>query len=453
MPDGATTVDNIDTLRVRLRFIRMDDDLRAALRAAKPLIASALPQILDQFYTHIRQFPEVARLFTNPALMNHAKAMQIKHWEKISDARFDEDYVASVMRIGETHHRLGLEPQWYIGGYSFLITGLARAIVTNAERSRFNRTAARETTAKMLTAIVTAALLDMDFAIAVYLDSGLRAKQETLDRLGASFRNVIATVSSASVELEATVGTLDQTSESTRRSATAVTTASEQASASVQVVASATEQLMGSLNEITRQVQKSNGIAADAVGQAKKIDARIAELSQAAGEIDKVVMLITAIAKQTNLLALNATIEAARAGKSGQGFSVVAQEVKTLAAQTAEATDEISDHIAGIQAATSDSIATIKEIGSTIGRIAEIASAIARAVEEQNAATQEIASNAEQAAESTQHVTQNISEVNKATGETSSASKQVLASAKSLATQSVRLTGEVDEFLNSIRVA
>jgi methyl-accepting chemotaxis protein len=229
--------------------------------------------------------------------------------------------------------------------------------------------------------------------------------------------------------------------------------ASEQASASVQAVASATEQLMSSVSEITRQVHESNGIAADAVKQAEKIDARIAELSQAAVQIGKVVKLITGIAEQTNLLALNATIEAARAGKAGQGFSVVAQEVKMLAAQTAKATEEISDYIGGIQAATNDSVATIKEIGSTIGRMAEIAAAITGAVEEQDAATQEIASNAEQAAEGASHVAKNIGDVNKATVETSSASTQVLASAKSLALQSVRLTDEVDNFLNSIRVA
>jgi predicted MPP superfamily phosphohydrolase len=141
------------------------------------------------------------------------------------------------------------------------------------------------------------------------------------------------------------------------------------------------------------------------------------------------------------------------AGKYGHGFSVVAQEVKMLAAQTAKATEEIGDHVVGIQAATGDSVATIKEIGSTIGRIAEFATAISGAVEEQNSVAQEIAENAEQAAKGTSLVANNIGEVTKATVEASSVSHQVLASAKSLAARSVELTGEVDAFLASIRVA
>src|SRR5205814_6572324 len=129
--------------------------------------------------------------------------------------------------------------------------------------------------------------------------------------------------------------------------------------------------------------------AAEAVRQAQKTDARIAELSAAASRIGDVVKLITAIAEQTNLLALNATIEAARAGEAGRGFAVVASEVKALATQTAKATDEIGTQIAAMQTATQDSVGAIKEIGGTIGRIAEIAATMAAAVELEGGAKQE----------------------------------------------------------------
>ena len=179
-------------------------------------------------------------------------------------------------------------------------------------------------------------------------------------------------------------------------------------------------------------MQESSRIAGEAVKQAEKTDDRIEELSQAAGRIGDVVKLITAIAEQTNLLALNATIEAARAGEAGRGFAVVASEVKALAAQTAKATDEIGTQIAGMQAATQDSVAAIKEIGGTIKPISEIASTIAAAVEEQGAATQEIARNVQQAAQRTGEVAGNITDVNRGAGETGSASAQVLSSAQSL---------------------
>ena len=207
------------------------------------------------------------------------------------------------------------------------------------------------------------------------------------------------------------------------------------------------------MGEIGRQVQELSRIAADAVKQARQTDGRINELSQAAGRIGDVVKLITAIAEQTNLLALNATIEAARAGEAGRGFAVVASEVKQLASQTAKATDDISSQIAGMQAATQESVGAIKEIGATIGRISEIAATIAAAVEEQGAATQEIARNVGEAAKGTAQVASNITDVNRGAGETGSASSQVLASAQSLSSESNHLKAEVDRFLSTVRAA
>jgi methyl-accepting chemotaxis protein/CHASE3 domain sensor protein len=265
--------------------------------------------------------------------------------------------------------------------------------------------------------------------------------------------NIVDTVSAASTELEAAAGTLTKTAEVTQELSGAVAAASEQASANVQSVASATEEMTSSVNEISRQVQESSKIAGEAVRQAQQTDVRINQLSQAAGRIGDVVKLITAIAEQTNLLALNATIEAARAGEAGRGFAVVASEVKQLASQTAKATDEISTQIAGMQTATQDSVAAIKEIGGTIGRISEIASTIAAAVEEQGAATQEIARNVGEAAKGTQQVAGNITDVNRGAGETGSASAQVLSSAQSLSGESNHLKAEVEKFLMTVRAA
>jgi methyl-accepting chemotaxis protein len=166
-----------------------------------------------------------------------------------------------------------------------------------------------------------------------------------------------------------------------------------------------------------------------------------------------VVKLITAIAEQTNLLALNATIEAARAGEAGRGFAVVAHEVKALAAQTAKATDEISTHITGMQAATEESVKAIKEIGGTIGKISEISSSIAAAVEEQGAATQEISRTIGEAAKGTAQVASNITDVNRGASKTGAASAEVLSSAQSLSNESNRLKAEVDKFLNTVRAA
>jgi methyl-accepting chemotaxis protein len=273
------------------------------------------------------------------------------------------------------------------------------------------------------------------------------------DRFENAVGEIIETVSSSSTELEAAANTLTKTAEHTQGLSTVVAAASEEASANVQSVASASEEMGSSVNEIGRQVQEAARIAGAAVEQAQKTNDRVNALSLAATRIGDVVELINTIAGQTNLLALNATIEAARAGEAGRGFAVVASEVKALAEQTAKATGEISHQIAGIQAATQDSVTAIKEISGTIGLISEISSTIASAVEEQGAATQEISRNIQHAAQGTQQVVSSITDVQRGASETGTASSQVLTSAQSLSVESSRLKLEVGNFLETVRAA
>jgi methyl-accepting chemotaxis protein len=285
----------------------------------------------------------------------------------------------------------------------------------------------------------------------------VQQRREEMRRLADAFEGavgeIVETVSSSATELEASANTLTATADRAQEFATIVAAASEEASTNVQSVASASEEMTSSVNEISRQVQESSRVANAAVDQAQKTNGRVGELSKAAARIGDVIELINTIAGQTNLLALNATIEAARAGEAGRGFAVVASEVKALAEQTAKATGEISLQISGIQAATQDSVGAIKEIGDTIGRMAEISSTIAAAVEEQGAATQEISRNIQHAAQGTSQVSANIADVQRGAGETGSASVRVHSAAQSLSGDSSRLKLEVGKFLATVRAA
>jgi len=273
------------------------------------------------------------------------------------------------------------------------------------------------------------------------------------DDFEAAVGAIVSNVSASAVELETAAGTLTRTAETTQSLSSQVSGSSEEASTNMQSVASATEELSASVDEIGRRVRESSQIAEAAVLQAQQTDGRIGKLSRAAQEIGDVVKLITAIAEQTNLLALNATIEAARAGEAGRGFAVVASEVKSLASQTAKATDEISSHISGMQGATQESVAAIKEIGGTIAKISGIAATISSAVEQQSSATQEIARSVQNVAQGTQEAAANIMRVNRGATETGEASENVLNSARALSTESTRLREELDRFMANIRAA
>lgn len=283
------------------------------------------------------------------------------------------------------------------------------------------------------------------------------ARAEKLESIIGSFdqdvSSVLENVSSAATEMRSSAEAMAATAEQTSRQSSAVAAASEEAATNVQTVASAAEELSASVAEISRQVTESSRIAQSAVVDAGKTTEKVRNLAEAAQKIGDVVNLINHIASQTNLLALNATIEAARAGEAGKGFAVVASEVKSLATQTAKATDEISGQIGSIQGATGEAATAIGEISDVIGRMNDITAAIASAVEEQGASTKEIAGNVQQAATGTQDISSNITQVNQAASETGIAASQVLDAAGELARQGERLRQRVDTFLQEIRVA
>ncbi len=455
-PHRSCLMKSSESLASRLAFSGINETSRAALREVRPLAMKVLPGILDEFYRTIMKFPEVQKLFPRREIVGHARDAQLAHWDVILSAKFDDEYVRSVTRIGTTHHRLGLEPRWYIGGYKQLISGLNCRIETDIT-TRFAGPALFKKKATLIDAVLSAALLDMDFAIDVYLEAGKRAKSETLESLAGHFEQTIAQivhrVGVMSEKLDASADTLKTAAAETRTLSTSVAETSAHASVNVHSVASGTEEMDSSVSEISRQVQESLKVANDAVKQAESANGRMTGLTDAASRIGDVIKIINAIAEQTNLLALNATIEAARAGEAGRGFAVVAQEVKALASQTAKATEEISTQIGEMQNSTTETVAAITEIGATIGIISRIANAIFEAVDQQDAATKEIARNISLAAVGSSDVATNIARVNKDAEDTGLAAAEVHTLARSLSSESQQLRADVNGFLKTLRSA
>jgi methyl-accepting chemotaxis protein len=266
-------------------------------------------------------------------------------------------------------------------------------------------------------------------------------------------RGIVDVLSGAATKMQSTARSMSDSADSTRQQSLAVASGANQATANVQTVAAASEELSASISEIGRQVTQAATVSKRAAEEGERTNATVAGLAKTAQKVGEVVKLINDIASQTNLLALNATIEAARAGDAGKGFAVVASEVKSLANQTAQATDDIRAQIAAIQSETGSAVDAIENISKTILEVNEISSSIAAAVEEQMAATQEITRNVQQAANGTQDVSRNIDGVSKAVEKSGATATDVLAAADDLAEQSQALRREVDQFLMTVRAA
>ena len=264
---------------------------------------------------------------------------------------------------------------------------------------------------------------------------------------------VIAAVTDNVSRMETTARTLSSIAAEADNQARAASASSEQTSSNVRSVAGATEELGASILEISDQAAQANGVVERAAEIAHNADQLVGQLSTGASRIGDVVKLIRAIAEQTNLLALNATIEAARAGDAGRGFAVVASEVKTLASQTAKATEEIATQIGAIQGSTAQAVEAIRQISGVMGDISRFTSTIAASVEEQSASTQEIGRNVHEAASGARELAGNMSTVTEAIEETNRSATHVLEASSALTAQAGTLQQAVDQFLDRVAAA
>lgn len=441
-------------LKVHVDFIELSSRERRLLTEFFPIVDKALPAILERFYAKVSTVPHLAAMFLSKDRQEHAARAQAGHWKRMFTAGDDPSYYDSVRVIGEVHNRLGLEPSWYLDGYT-RITAELHTLAIRHSMTGFSMKAAARRAEDLVAALDKVILLDINLVIAVYLEAQEKDHQRRLADLSDQFDETLGgltrSLSAAAQAMRQTAEDLSGEADGTRNASSMAASQASEMSVNVQTISSAMEEMSASISEISQQANGAVKEMREAAGLASNASDSVGDLATVATEISNVLSLIRDIADQTNLLALNATIEAARAGEAGKGFAVVAGEVKSLAKQTGDATVEITSLVERIQSASGQSCDIVASITEAIGRMEAIAQAIAGAVEQQSATSREISQNVAQATDGTQEVSRLADDVQGTADRTLDAATTVSNSAAGLLADVNALSEQSAAFVSKIR--
>ena len=437
----------------RIAYLKLTPDDTDRLVAFWAVLRPQLPEVLARFYAHLQSQPETAQFLQSKDVIERAKSGQEKHWEKLFTGRFDRDYMQSVQMIAETHLRKGLEPQWYLGGYTFLLAEL-HGVAVNWMGRTAGRATGRINLVEMLRTIDRAVMLDAGLTVDVYLEAQHAQHAVKLAEIAENFEaqiiDVAKTLNQSASTLTSQAQALTGETQDTNTAANQASHGAKGAADNLVQIADAARELALSFSEVGRQVLMTDEHAATASSVASEAEGTLLRLHEASTSIGSVVELIRGIANQTNLLALNATIEAARAGEAGRGFAVVANEVKALATQTATATNDITGEVDRMRAVTSDVTTAINGIVAAIRQVSEASGAISSAVEEQTAVTREMSGTITTAADNAGAAATAASGVSTTASNAAESAARIRTAAESLDAQSNLLTQVASAFADSL---
>jgi methyl-accepting chemotaxis protein len=450
-----TPNDIIPGFDARLALYTIDDDARATLAEFWPVLAPHLDRAIDEFIDAISELPRIGSVVTAAQTVSEhrdaIKNVEAAHFRTLLAGKFDEQYAESCKRTVQQETAMGLDARVRCSAGSFV----QRHVLEILARKRLFTSAKLVKTVRIISQVVG---FDVANAMTLHRDAATRAANArrtavdvAISDFGGAVGDVLKAINEASASLTATCGSLKSAADDTLDRMTSASSASSETTRRVASTAAATEQLSGSIQEIGDQASRVLGMAQSAVADADRAQHAIRSLNDAAERIGSVVDAISAVAGQTNLLALNATIEAARAGESGKGFAVVASEVKALANQTSNATKDISQQIAAIQAATKGSVDEIYSISRAISALSTVSTGIASAVEQQSMTTREIAESVQDAATHTALASSEINSIKEVAAQSVTAIAEIQNWTTRLSKSAGDLEAKVAGFFSNVR--
>lgn len=409
---------DMDDLAGRRHFMGLLDDDCQSIRAIRDIVERELPNALDIFYAKVKETPSIRRFFSSDAHMQSAKKAQQDHWKNIAAANFGEEFAGKVNEIGRVHARIGLEPRWYIGGYAIVLEHLIQSVILSSPTKwRFwgQKSQEQEKLAKQVSSLCKAVLFEMDLTISVYLTEAEKTRNRVRDEaihqeqdfVSQSFGAVIQAVAegdlsrsmcgalplpymplqnnmNAAIEsLRDTLLTVTKTTQEIDCVAQEISNAAhelaqrtERQATSVENTASAIEQITATVSSTALRVSEASGLVETCHGITRRFAEMIEraidtmqEIEKSSDSISNITVIMDAISAQTNILALNTAVEAARAGHAGNGFKVLAEQIRALANRAGEASKNVRGLTAQTQAQVARGASTMQEAGEEIGTI------------------------------------------------------------------------------------